>query len=152
MKVRIYAKSRVDLNEKVGAYAYLLDDYIAQLPGAKGFKKPIRTMAQADCMAYVNALSILSKTAAAEELETLEVVTDSGVVIELLEVFKFQKHCDDIAKCWRENIKPLFVKLREIKFIKIDRKPLAGDPHTFNMQKCEVAATQALDRLRDITK
>lgn len=151
MKVKVYAKSRVDLQEHIGAYAYILDDMRSQLCNAKPFKTNIKTMAQADCMAYVNALAILSKTTAAPEVEVLEIITDSGVVIELLDIFKFQKHCNEMARCWRENVKPLFTNLREIKYVKIGRKLLSGDPNSYNIQKCEVASTQALDRLKDIT-
>lgn len=151
-RIRIYAKSRVDLVSNMGAYAFVADDFITQRCESKPFSKSIKTLAHADCAAYVNTLYTLSKTLAGEEMETLDIITDSGTVIELLDTYKFQKHCEEIMMFWRDKVRPSFVNLKTINFKKIGRKPLAGDKHTFCMQKCEVAATQALDKLRDITR
>ncbi len=151
-RIRIYAKSRVDLVSKIGVYAFVADDMIAQLCEAKPFKKSIKTLAQADCAAYVNALHIIAQTAAAQDVETLDIITDSAVVVELLDTYKFQKHCEQIMSWWKDNVRPSFVNLKTINFKKIGRKPVAGDSHTFNMQKCEVAAAQALEKLKQLTR
>ena len=122
MKVKVYAKSRVDISAAIGACAYILDDMAVQISNAAPFKHmPIKTMAQADCAAYVNALSILSQHAVAPEVTELEIITDSGVVYDLLDTYKAQKHCEEIARWWREKVKPVFVGIKEIKIIKIDR-------------------------------
>lgn len=150
--IKVYAKSRIDLNQKIGAYTFILDDLRCQRLESKSFKMSVKTLAHADCAAFVNALAILASTEAGAEVQVLEVVTDSGVVAELLEIYKFQKHCEDVMLYWKEKVRPLFVNLRQFKVIKVGRKPIAGDPNTFNMQKCEVLSTQALDRLIELIK
>lgn len=149
-KVRVYAKSRVDITAGIGVYAYLLDDMHTQISNAAPFKHmPIKTMAQADCAAYVNALSILSQHAVAPEVTELEIITDSGVVYDLLDTFKAQKHCEEIARWWREKVKPVFVGLKELKIVKIDRELIAGDAKSFNIHKCDTMAGGALQTQRD---
>ena len=153
MNYKVYAKASVNLTTKRGAYGYQLVDGDGNvLANAKPFKTLIKTLAQSDCQAFVNALYILASTPAADNAENIEVITDSQVVIDLLEVFKSQKHCDVIAQTWREKIKPAFKVLQAIKYTKVGRVPLAGDRHTFTLQRCEVAANYQLGNLEDLVK
>jgi ribonuclease HI len=152
MQIRIYAKAGVCLHAKFGAYSFIMDDLSRHRTGAQRFKKPIRTLTQADCMAYVNALHILSQTAAAEEVQTLEIYTDSGKVIDLLEIYKAEKHCEEVARWWREQVRPHFKNLKQLKFQKIGSKPLAGNAHSFKLSQCEAKANGILKEMKELIK
>ena len=121
-KVKIFAKSEVDLVHKIGVYAYTLYGYPDQISNAKPFKSGIKTMTHADCMAFVNALHILSNLPCAPEIVELEIVTDSSKVAKLILEGIGEKHCEESAKHWIETVKPKFTNLQRITMIKSDRK------------------------------
>ena len=150
--IKVYAKAGVDLREKVGVYSCILDDFRAQLTITKQFKQPIRTLTQADCAAYVNALFHLSQTAAAVEVQDIEIFTDSGKVGDLLMFGKAEKHCEDILDYWINKIKPAFVNLRHIKIVKVGRKPVLGDSALYNLNKCQGKANKELLKNKDLTR
>lgn len=150
---KVYAKSAMCLHSKVGAYAYIIDDLRAQRTGHDKFKSKIRTLTQADCAAFVNALSILSRTAAAEDVTILEVYTDSGKVAELLEVSKAEKHCEDIARFWFMQVKPAFKNLKEIRIKKLERdKVVPGEANYYKLNKCATWAQGIVNQEKELVK
>lgn len=148
--VIVFARSSVDLFTKEGAYAYILMNKESKevFSLSSGFKKPVKTMAQSDCAAAVNALHKLGTMEAAGVITEIEVVTDSSVVKDLIEVYKFQKHCEDIAGCWR-NTKGKFPLLKKVTVIKSDKNIRAGDNYAFHLQKCKLAADDRLAKIKE---
>ena len=151
--VLVFAKAAVDMFTKEGAYAYTLMDKSTReaYSVSSGFKKPIKTLAQADCAATVNALHKLSTMEAAGVLTELEIVTDSSVVKDLIEVYKFQKHCEDIVGMWRE-LKTKFPLLTKVTVVKAAKELKAGDNHAFNQYKCKLAADDRLGKIKEHSK
>ena len=126
--IKVYAKSAVDLGGvNLGAYSFAFVDVNGErFVQHRAFKYKMKTLAQADCAAYVNALAIMLTMVCSQEVEQLEIITDSGVVVDLLETYKAQKHCEPIALHWNK-IKPTFPLLQKVTFKKISRKILSGD-------------------------
>lgn len=112
MKVKVYCKSAVDLTTKMGTYAYSFVAPEEQVKKAHPFKKKIATLTSADCAAFVNALHFLAGMNCVGQITELEIVTDSGKVRDLLDVFKAEKHCDEMARYWRETLRPVFEKAK----------------------------------------
>lgn len=148
----IYAKSAVDLVTKMGTYAYY---FVAPGQGqhteSHAFKKSCPTLVFADCAALVNAIDFFAKLQIMEDASHVEVVTDSGVVYDLLTVYKSQKHCEDIAAYWRDKLEPLF-KDKTLKVRKVTSKVLAGDFDSGYVVKCNIAAQGLLHRKQDALK
>lgn len=118
MVVTVYAKSAVDLTEKLGAYAYMLSVPGEEDKKAKPFKTKVATLTSADCSAYVNALYFLSCYVAKDHVTEIIIVTDSGKVVDLLETFKAEKHCEGMATYWHE-LKLQFKALQKMTFVKL---------------------------------
>ena len=150
--IKVFAKAGVDLREKVGTYSCILDDFKVQRDITHPFKKPIKTLTQADCMAYVNALFHLSLTAAAVEVQDIEIFTDSGKVGELFQAGKAEKHCKYILAYWINKIKPVFVNLQQIKIVKVGSKPILGDSALYNLNRCQDKANKELLKNKDLTR
>lgn len=146
MKIRVYAKSAVDLNNFDGAYSYCFrkEDGVKYTNTAV-FRNKVKTMAHADCAAFGNALFILSTMVIAAQVTEIELVTDSGVVEDLFTIYKAQKHCEDIGRYWREKTKPAFTNLQKVTAIKIGRKPVAGDKDNAELIRLGVVATGTLN-------
>jgi ribonuclease HI len=147
-KVKVFAKSEVDLTQKVGVYAYCLYGYPDQLSNARPFKNGIKTMTHADCMAFVNALDILSRTAAGEEIEELEVVTDSSKVVALVMEGKGEKHCEAAAAHWMQVVKPRMTNLKHITITKTDRKGFGPAENIAILKRLQLHADRVLDDLK----
>lgn len=146
MKVKVFAKTEVDLTAKVGVWAYTLYDYRNQVSNAKPFKNGIKTMTHADCMAFVNALAVLAQTENGQSMETLEIVTDSAKVKKLIEEGVGEKHCEQAAKYWWEVLKPSFPRLKYINIIKSDRKGFGPADNVVILKKLKDLAGNELNR------
>lgn len=149
-KVKIFIKTEVDLIHKVGVYAYCLYDYKDQLIFAKPFKNGIKTMVHADCMAIVNALAKLATTLNGEEMEVLEVVTDSKNVATLVMEGKGQKHCEAAAAYWWGVLKKEFTNLKHIEIIKTDRKGTGPADNITILKKLQDLASYELGKLKEL--
>lgn len=145
-KVKVFAKTEVDLRAKVGVWAYTLYDYRHQMTGSRTFKNGIKTMTHADCMAFVNALDVLAKTVQAQTMETLEVVTDSSKVKKLIEEGIGEKHCEEAAKYWWEVLKPSFPCLKYVNIIKSDRHGFGPADNVNILRKLKDIAGNELNR------
>ncbi len=153
MKVIVYAKSAMDLNAKLGAYAYYFRAETGEEFRYKHiFQKPLQTMTQADCNAFVNALHKLATFMIAPEITELMIITDSGKVQALLETYKAEKHCEAAAQIWREKIKPIFQKLENVVIKKMDNKVLSNDKDSLIMQMCMAWAYGELKNNQEILK
>jgi len=154
MTVQVYCKSAVDKLSFEATYAYMLTSHYGPFADVALFKKKVKTFTHADCGAYVNALHYLSTVPAVDEIEVIEIITDSGAVADLIEFYKFQKWCEEAVNKWRDEIKPRFKALQrvEIKKVKIDKVVKAGDTHAFNLKKCAIAADDRLLKLKEILK
>jgi len=150
MKVKIYAKSAVDLHAKLGAYALFFDGLNETFKKAARFKGKVQTLTQADCAAFTNAMYFLSSMACATELTEIEVITDSGKVVAFLEVYKAEKYCQDLADNWRTCSRPIFVNLQRLTFRKLSYKPQAGDPDSLRLADCFARAKGELSIHRNM--
>lgn len=150
-RVKIFAKTEVDLVHKVGVYAYTLYGYPDQWTNAKPFKNGIKTMTHADCMAFVNALDILSRTATGPEVEDLEIVTDSSKVVALILEGKGEKHCEDAARYWMEVAKPKFTSLQRIHIIKSDRHGTGAADNVEVLKRLKELAGRELNKMKELS-
>lgn len=150
-KVKVFLKTEVDLVQKVGVYAYTLYDYKDQLTVVAPFKNGIKTMVHADCMAVVNALARLATTINGNEVDTLEVVTDSKNVATLLLEGKRQKHCEAAAAYWWNVLKKEFPKLERIEIIKSDRHGTGPADNVNVLKKLKDMAGIELTKMKQLS-
>ena len=102
-------------------------------------------------MAYVNALQILSTMACVPEVKELHVITDSSVVAALIDVYKFQKHCEEVVRYWRENVKPAFPALEVVKITTVAKEVIAGDDNKFQLLRLSTEAHSELGKQRELS-
>lgn len=150
--VRIYAKTAVNLTTKMGAYCFYFVTNERCYTESKPFKKLCATLVQADCMAYVSALHTFTTMEVCDRATEIHIISDSGVVIELLEVYKSQKNCGDVAAHWREKVKPLFPKEAKLIFKKVSSKIKAGDFDSAYLSKCATIAASELNKFKESYK
>lgn len=148
MKVKVYCKTAVDLTTKMGTYAYAFIAPGEEFKAAHQFKKKIATMTSADCAAYVNALHFLCGMQGIELITEIEIVTDSGKVRDLLDIFKAEKHCEEIARYWRDQIRPLLQKAK-ITIKKIANKD-ASTTDGFILRNVDLHARKEFGHLREL--
>lgn len=154
IKVKVYAKAAMDFHSMIATYAY---SFLSPATGerftrVKLFKTTLKTLAQADCAAYGNALYILSGMAGAEHITEIECITDSHVVVDMLTVYKSQKHCEDICRNWREATRPSFKAMTIFNAFRVSRKPVAGDANISELLRLNTIAQGELKKQTDFVQ
>lgn len=108
-------------------------------------------MTHADCMAFVNALAVLSNTVIAQMIETLEIVTDSKNVVTLILEGRGQKHCEAAAEYWWNVLKPSFTSLKHINIIKSDRRGTGPADNITILKRLRELASFELAKVKELS-
>ena len=135
----------------MGCFAFCFVSGNERSLSGKPFSKSCATLAQADCKAYVNALNEFIRTFGCSQATELEIISDSGVVIDMLKTYKSQKHCEELTRYWREKILPALPATCVVIFKKVNAKESGTVDHEY-LTRCRLMAESKLQEQKDLLK
>lgn len=139
------------MHSGIGCYAFaFISEHGERYSKVKPFSKAMKTLAQADCAAYANALFLLTQMSGLSEITEISCISDSQVAVDLLTIYKSQKHCEDIAKHWREEIQPQFTG--SFHAARVSKHPIPGDKDVAELMRLSTIAMGKLHEQKEVYK